>query len=333
MLFQSKQKLNTSCRYVNGGLIFTADNKITICDKSSDILSNELIIYDKFNGINFDAAELKAKLEELKYNYSNRFDKKECLNCYNFENIKSKEQIPLNFIELNHWKSCFLNCKYCNYAKTDDLSTVSHYDVTPIIQDMLDKNLINKQTKIIIGCGDALLHPEFDKLMYFFINNDMKDIDIYTPLQRYCHSIAEAIDKKIARLFVSFDSACPYIYQSVKGYNKFDIAVSNLKRYLEFNDKSSKRIILTYKLVKGVNDNKKEILDWFMMSRGLGIKKLFVDIEQNWYDELINSSDENLNQLIIFIKELSLLNNYDIEFSLKLNKLFKQIEKDTNVCI
>ena len=36
----------------------------------------------------------------------------------------------------------------------------------------------SKNTKIIFECGDATLHPEFDKLMYYFINIDMKDITI-----------------------------------------------------------------------------------------------------------------------------------------------------------
>ena len=86
-------------------------------------------------------------------------------------------------------------------------------------------------------------------------------------------------------------------------------------------------------MVKGVNDNKKEILDWFMMARGFHIKKTFVDIDEFWYDELNGFPDDNLKDLLLFIRELSDLNCYDIEFSLKLKYMFNHIKKDGNVCI
>ena len=301
--------------------------------KRYDKLDNIFVINDHFNGVNFDAKDLKLKLISLRNNLSIS-NRQECKNCYNYlPQTKHNKEPLIKFLELNHWKCCFLNCSYCKDKKTDDISTVMHYDITPIIDDMLTNNVISQNTKIIISCGDALLHPEFDKLMYFFINSGMKDIDIFTSAQRYCHSISEAIDKKIARIFISFDGGCPYIYEKVKGYNKFDIAVKNLKRYILYDYKSKGRVILTYKLVKGVNDNKKEILDWFMMARGFHIKKTFVDIDEFWYDELNGFPDDNLKDLLLFIRELSDLNCYDIEFSLKLKYMFNHIKKDGNVCI
>ena len=331
MLFSSTKKLNHTCRYVSGGLIFSPDETIAVCN-SFNKKDESFILYRNFNGINFDSDKLKSDIINLRNKY-NSLSNKYCFDCFNYIKLKNTDKPFFSFIELNHWKCCFLKCKYCKYNKTDDISQTNHYDINPVLQELLDNNLINKNTKIVIDCGDALVHPEFDKLMYFFINNEMKDVDIYTSAQRYCHSISEAVDKKIARIFISVDSGCPYIYERVKGFNKFDIAVSNIKRYLAFDDKLRKRVILTYMLVKGINDNKKEILDWFMMSRGLGIKKLFADIDDNWYDELNGFPDNNLKELILFIRELADLNDYDIEFSLKLQKLYNNIIKDNNVCI
>ena len=331
MLFHENKKLNHTCRYVAGGLVFSPDDKILVCNSFNN-LNEKFVLYNNFNGINFDSGKLKSDIINLRNNYSSLYNKN-CLDCLNYIKFKSTDKPFFKFIELNHWKCCFLNCKYCRYSKTDDISQTKHYDINPVLQDLLDNNLINQYTKIIIDCGDALIHPEFDKLIYFFINNNMKNIDIYTSAQRYCHSISEAIDKKLARIFISIDSGCPYIYEKVKGSNKFDITISNIRRYLDFDDKLRKRVILTYTVVKGINDNKKEILDWFLMSRGLGIKKLFADIDDNWYDEINGFPDENLKEVILFIKELSVLNDYDIEFSSKLQKVYNNIIKDNNVCI
>ena len=327
MLFCEKQ--NYTCRYINCGLIFSPDKKIKLCCNDS---YNAVIVND-FNGINFDSSALKEKIEKIRSEYIHS-NNDNCSDCYNkVLSKKNKSDSFFDFVELNHWKSCFLNCVYCNDEKVIDLTSVNHYDITPVISEMFDKKLISKNTKIIFGCGDALLHPEFDKLMYFLINNDMKDIEIFTSAQRYCHSISEALDKKIAKLYISFDSGCPYIYERIKGFNKFDIAVNNLKRYIMYDDKYKGRVILTYKLVKGINDNKKEILDWFMMSRGFGIKKLYADIDENWYNELNGNPDVNIRELILFMNELAQLNCYDIEFSIRLNYMYKKITENHHVCI
>ena len=280
---------------LNKGIVFSYDGKILI--KSDEYEGGELLICDNFNGFNFDLNILKDKINQ-----------------------------PFDFVELGHWKSCFLKCVYCNEAKVDDLSITNHFDIFPIIEELFDKKYISKNTKIIFECGDATLHPEFDKLMYYFINTDMKDITIKTSAQRYCHSIAEAIDKKIAKVIVSFDCGCPYIYERVKGYNKFDITVSVIKRYLQYDDRKKKRVILNYTIINGINDNQKEILDWFMLSRGMGIKKLSVDIENKWFEQLNGNIPDYIKELLIFTKDLSKLNNYDIEFTPKLDNIYNKIK-------
>lgn len=272
------------------GLIFTEDLKVKICSSSF----GEKVLDENFNGLWVDVDKVK--------------------NCLN-------EGQSLDYVVLSHWKCCFLSCLYCKEKKTDDLSTVSHFDIMPVLQQLIDANLILKTTKIIFDCGDAALHPEFDKIMYFFINYEMKDIEIHTSAMRYCHSIAEAVSKDIAKLMVSFDCGCPYIYEKVKGLNKFDIAVANIKRYLEFLGKPSKQIIIGYTLIQGVNDNQKEILDWFMFFRNLGIKKFLLDIDYKWYNFLGENVPDHLKEILVFAHELSSFNNIEIEFSKNLKKL------------
>ena len=301
---------NLSCKYNNGGIIFSQDNQIKLCEKPNNCVNSNLVAVDNFNGINFDVNLLINKIPEIKLNYKNLNIKSECAGCANLVKKSNSLSPCLDFVELSHWKCCFLNCSYCKRYKTDNLSEISHYDIFPVIEKMIEKKLISKKTKIIFKCGDATLHPEFDKLMYYFINYGMQDIVIHTSAQRYCHSISEAIDKKIATVIISMDCACPYIYERIKGTNKYDITMSVIKRYLDFDQASSKKsLILSYTLVNGVNDNQKEILDWYMMSKGLGVKKLYFDIDHNWYDIIKSNTPDYLKDLINFIKNLSVLNN------------------------
>lgn len=269
------------------GLEFTYDGKVKI-------YSEDIFEFD-FNGLWLDIDKIK--------------------------NIVSN----IDYLVLSHWKCCFLSCSYCVEKKTDDLNTIKHFDIMPIVEQLIDVGLVTKETQIVFSCGDATLHPEFDKLMYYLTNFGMKDIIVYTSAMRHCHSIAEAMIKNIAKVVVSLDSGCPYIYEKVKCINKYDIAVTNIKRYLEFENPSSKQVVINYVLLNGINDNKKEILDWFMFSRNLGVKKLSIDIEERWYNQ-IDIIPEYLKEIIVFTKELSEFNNLEIEFSPRMSNLCEKIQ-------
>lgn len=318
-LFRFLDKLNSKsnlvCSSIKGGLIFTEDGKITLCRRNLP----EYIILDNFNGLGLDIDLIKSRIKEA----SSSNLSENCFNCPYIDSEYSKRTNSLDFIVLSHWKCCFLNCVYCKEKKTDDLLTVKHFDIMPVIEQLIDSGLITKETKIIFDCGDSTLHPEFDKLIYFFINYGMKNLVVYTSALRFCQSVADAISKNIIQLVISIDGGCPYIYEKVKGFNKFDLMVSNLKRYLEFEEKGKKQVVLSYKLVEGINDNKKELIDWFMFSRNLGVKKLLLDIDDKWYNNVNSNIPNNLKELILFVKELSELNKFDIEFSSKVEYLYK----------
>ena len=256
--------------------------------------------------------KIKTSVENLEFDFNGLW--------VDVEQLKSSFN-SIDRLILANWKCCFLNCSYCYEQKTDDLNTVEHFDIFPVVQQLIDSGLVKKETQICFSCGDATLHPEFDKLMYFLINYGMKDIVVHTSAMRFCQSIADAMISNIIKITISLDSGCPYIYEKIKGINKYDIAVANIKRYLEFEDKSSKKVILNYVLCNGVNDNKKEVLDWFMFSRNLGVKKLSIDIDEKWYNEVKNSVPYYLSELIMFVKELSDINNFEIEFTSKIESL------------
>ena len=317
------------CDFVRGGLIFGQNGQVKVCAKSSCDEKSEFSLLDNFDGLWLDTNNIKNKINNIKSHFVQDYVPENCTNCCYLVNNNNIENVAFDFIVLAHWQCCFLNCSYCNGKKTDDLSVIKHFDIMPVIQQLIDEKLVTKETKIIFECGDATLHPEFDKLMYFFINYEMRNIEIHTSAQRYCHSVAEAIGKNIVKVIVSLDGGCPYIYERIKGVNKYDLTVSNLKRYLEFEEKNKKQVIINYILLERINDNKKEILDWFMFSRNLGVKKLSIDIDEKWYNNIEHLIPDYLKEIIIFTKELSEFNNLEIEFLPKMKALYNRINRES----
>ncbi len=310
------------CKYINDSLIFDYKNNVKLCPYSTlgTITSN-------FNGIWFDIDKLK-KVKAESINFINSTDCPNiCKLCKYFTENKHNENNKIKYLYLSNWKNCYLNCSYCDFPKEEDLIKASHYDVFQSIKQLIDSQFIDVNTTIIFDCGDATIHPEFDKLLYYFINYEMKKIIINTPAMRYCESISEAIAKNIAEVIIPLDSGCPYIFEKIKGSNKFDIVINNVKRYLSFEEPSQKRVILKYTILNGINDNQKEILDWFMFARDLGIKKLTIDVDKKWYNQIKDSIPQYLKELVIFIKTISNYNEIEIDFCDRTNFIYNKINK------
>ena len=310
------------CRYINESLIFDYKNSVKLCP-----YSDFGTIIPDYNGIWFDIEKLK-KIKSESINIINSIDCPNiCKNCEYYKDNKRKDNNSIKYLYLSNWKNCYLNCSYCDFPKEEDLIKASHYDVFQSIKQLIDSQLIDTNTTIIFDCGDATIHPEFDKILYYFINYEMKKIIINTPAMRYCESISEAIAKNVAEVIIPLDSGCPYIYEKIKGSNKFDIVINNLKRYLAFEEPSEKRVILKYTILKGINDNQKEILDWFMLARDLGIKRLTIDIDKKWYNQIKNSIPQYLKELVIFINKISQYNEIGIDFCDRTNFIYNTINK------
>ncbi len=318
----SKSNSYKYCKFINESLIFDYDNNVKLCP-----LSDFGIICNKYNGIWFDI----EKLNKIRSESINIINSVECpilcKNCEYSKNNKQKDNNIIKYLYLSNWKNCYLNCLYCDYPKEEDLIKAGHYDIFQSIKQLIDSQLIDVNTTIIFDCGDATIHPEFDKILYYFINYGMRNIIINTPAMRYCESISEAIAKNIAQVIIPIDSGCPYIFGRIKGTNKFDIVISNLKRYLSFEEPSEKRVILKYTILNGINDNQKELLDWFMLARDLGIKKLTIDIDKKWYNQIKTSIPQYLKELVIFIKTMSQYNEIEIDFCDRTSFIYNTINK------
>ena len=312
-----------SCKYINNSIIFDCKNRIKLCP-----YSDFGIIKNNYDGIWFNTDLYNKVKTDCISDINNNNAPINCKKCFNYNNNKYNNGQEIKTLYISNWHHCYLNCKYCEYPKEEDLIKAGHYDIFPTIKQMLDNKIINQNTKVIFECGDPCIHPEFDKILFYFINYEMKNIVINTPAQRYCESVAEAIAKNIAQVVITFDSGCPYIYERVKGTNKFDLAMFNIKRYLAFQEPGEKRVILKYNIINGVNDNQKEILDWFMLSRDIGIRKLALDIDIKWYNQIKDTIPKYLKELITFAKNISDYNNIEIEFGEAAQAIYMSIKKE-----
>ncbi len=315
----SNKKIN-ACSNVFYSLYFDSQNNIRVCPKQ-----NYGILIRNFDGIWLDT----GKIAQNRKSYINSFKIGNpdtiCLDCEYLKNGIYTEQNELKEIHLGHWKNCYLKCRYCNSEKNENLIQAKHYNVFDAINRLIDEKQLTTNTRIIFECGDALIHPEFDKLLYFFINYESKEIVVNTPALTYRESIAEAIAKNVIKLIVNIDCANTHIYKYIKGEDCYDIVTANLQRYLQYQEPKEKRVLTKITLYKGGNDGKKELSDWFVLSRDLGINEMIVDIDEAWFAEMKEDIPDYLKEMLFFIKNIAQLNGVVVDFSPKIEKLYEKI--------
>ncbi len=312
------------CKFVSESLFFDYDNSVKLCPYNNMGLINE-----NFDGIWFDTEKFIGERKNCSDIMASNELPSCCHDCINLKetgNIKLKQQ--LKYIFFSNWKFCYVNCSYCSRPKTDNFIQAKHYDILPLIKQLIDKKLINTKTKFIFECGDACVHPEFDKTVYFLLNYEAKNIIVNTPALRYCQSISDIISKNAGQVIITLDAGTKFTYNKIKGLDRFDEAVNNIKKYSSHQEPDEKRVILKFTMLEGINDNEKEILEWFILSRNLKIKKLFFEIENTWYSKIKNSVPKYVKDIIIFVKDMADFNNISLEFGDMTQAIYNSTDRE-----
>lgn len=315
------KKREFSCINVNQNLFSDFSDNIRLCPKGQNG-----IIRENFDGLWFDVDDLKLKRQNLSDKLKSDNGLQICENCEYRNTGKKRTEKEIKTLILGHWKKCILDCSYCNLKKSIGNKNVNHYGITPVIERLTDEKIVTRNTKIIFRCGDSTLHPEFDKLLYYFINFESKNIEVHSPALTYRDSIADGIGRNIVNLVVNLDCGNKNVYKFIKKEELFDTTIENIKRYMKFQIPGEKRIISKFNLILGANDSKKEITDWFILSQDLGIKKVMIDTDENTYLALCKDMPDYIKEMTVFIKQISELNEIDIVFCDKVKLLYSRID-------
>ena len=307
------EKKFISCEWLENGIIFDHANIIRVCCEQSHEGKGRYILEDSFNGLWLDIDKILNNKQVLKNKIRNNIIPDSCKGCQFLKNDFWKEKKVFSNILLTHWSNCNTRCIYCPAVRDNNLKDANHYNIIPIIEQLIDAKLVNQDTKFSIAGGESTIYPEFDKLLYFLIDYGIKNININSSGIKYSPSIADAISKNLAEIVISIDAASSFLYKLIKGTDTFNIVIENVKRYLDYQQIGEKRVILKFILLKGYNDNKKDLLDWFMLCSNIGIKKLALDIDIAWYNEMQANIPSYVIDLVLFAKEMSKLNNIELD--------------------
>lgn len=309
--FRGKKKF-VSCHWLEHGIIFDHANIIRVCCEQSHEGLGRYVLDRNFNGIWLDIDKINEEKQFLRMKVRNGQIPDFCKGCQFLKNDYWDDEKYFSHVLLTHWTNCNTRCIYCPAVRDNSLSEEKVYNIIPIIDQLYDSNMINKNTYFSIAGGEATIYPEFDKLVYHLMTLGISNININSSGIKFSPSIEQAIKDNKGEIVISIDSATAYLYNKIKGTNTFHLVINNIKRYLSAQQTGEKRVIVKFILIKGYNDNNKELLDWFMLCMELGVRKLAIDIDISWFKEFDYNIPPYVLDLILFAKSMAKINNLDL---------------------
>ncbi len=268
------------CFYLNNGINFHYSG-LTYCNK----------LWQDHSFQKYEQDYLKTffeKRESILSDMKERIYPEHCQKCLYLKEVDENFHIDDNkikFIEIYHWNQCNCACVYCSNRENTKLKITEGRNNKGVINVLNDLKKLQKQNKLsqnveisLVG-GEPTILKEFPNLLKFFIKNKYT-IDILSNGIFYEKYISKTIKSNPnSSICISLDCASKENFKKIKGVDKFDDVIKNIKRYIKDTKNLSHKVMIKYIILKGLNDTKEEIDNWIKLCSSIGVTNFFPSIE------------------------------------------------------
>lgn len=251
----------------------------------------------------------------------------ECKGCVHLYEKEWDNENYISHINFNHWITCNARCVYCcldDYVKSN--KGEKHYNVYPVIKDMVDKKILRTDGNITIAGGEPTIVGEFEKLLNLLLDYGVKDIRLNTNAIKYSKAVERGIKLGVITLVTSVDSGTKETFKQIKKVDAHNKVWDNVKKYCKVQIKDY-QVKTKFIIIPGVNDNQKEIDNWIQKSTDAGLKQIAVDVELNWYGENKDNLPDKLFETFKYIIDKATEKNLQIEYQDRAMMLLKKMNR------
>lgn len=331
---KGKNQKIISCQFGYRRIVFFGQ-MLAYCSNGNPIKQRAYpVIYQNFKG-NLNIDDLANRIRKDRINASKGKLLDTCIGCNlvkdEYKNEKNKKYPHLEHVLFSDWCMCNSKCIYCDSWKAtkidgENISMINgatdSYEIMPIIEMLIKKRMINKDTIIGFAGGEPTIYRQFEQALDYFLNFGIKRIEVYSNIIKYSEQIKRGLELGVVELTVSVDAGTSQIHEMVKGVKSYNIVYENLKKYLSYAHNPG-LIISKYVIVPNINDSEDEIREWIMKSKEIGIKKLVINADNRIFEKEYNSDlIKKLNDLTIFFEKTA--KKYDMEIDIASNLRFAE---------
>lgn len=139
------------------------------------------------------------------------------------------DQLSFRQVLINHHRNyCNCRCTYCPFWNVHPKPRL--FSVAPLLQSLLEQQVIADDCTFAWGGGESTLLPEFDEQVIMLADRGYRHF-IHTNAVRYSPAIAEVLRRGQAVVNISLDSGDAESYARIKGIDAWDRVVDTLGRY------------------------------------------------------------------------------------------------------
>ncbi len=270
-----------------------------------------------FNGFKY-CNEVWEGPEFIPYNEENAFFKNEkrrldiidnmkkgiiperCKQCPMLEEKDWKEfDGKIYKITIFNWKHCNAACFYCSVHSeySNEIKKSSDYDALPIINNLINEGRLNSDTFIAFMGGEPTMLEEFPELVRLLLLKNCR-MEVLSNGIRFERAIVDMLNADNNNsVCISVDCGSRETYKRIKKVDKFEDVKSTIKKYIDKTGNKSNRVKLKYIIFPNINDNKKEIDNFFALCNELGVKTAARAV--NHLESKMNTKNQAIEKSVI----------------------------------
>jgi MoaA/NifB/PqqE/SkfB family radical SAM enzyme len=294
-----------SCQYLHYGLALHSKNIKACCKKffrnnseysGAPILGDYLDNNKKMLPYEQLLATKQKIIEQLNSGIKNR-----CTGCPKLEKASwpKLDQLKIKHLLLQHRKICNLRCSYCNLS-WDPTALDKGYDVYPIIEDLINRGLLDKQPIVHWGSGEPTIFPDFDRIFSFLCEYGGTQT-ISSNSTVFKDVIYNNMDH-ISNITTSIDTGNPETYKNIRGKDYFHKVFENLSKYAS---KKPSAITIQYVLYSpGHEQHELDIFAHLIKKHGLSECNFSItwDVQQRLTHEYFHAAGYLIKKLSRFVR-------------------------------
>lgn len=277
-----------SCRLLEHGIYFYLDpgsKQLCVghcCNTDNLELSDRLYLYSDLKNQNLSWDYIFEEKRKLRENAKNGIYPSQCDGCFELVERDWDDDDYINHLTAGHIMKCNSRCVYCPIGRIPDChNREQDVDMKPIVEELLEKNLLRYNGSLRFVGGEPTLMKEFDWLVDLFSKNNVPEIYVPTSGIRLSKSLCKALEKvSAAAIVASVDSGTKETFEKVKGTKFFNIVQKNMAIYLK-HAKEKNFVISKFILFTNYNDSAFEIEAWLKNCHKQGYVEVQFDSEHS----------------------------------------------------
>ena len=312
-----------SCRLLEHGIYIYHDpgtQKLIAghcCNSDHLNFNDRLYLYFDLKNEKLDWDYIFEQKRKLRENAKMGIYPSQCQGCFELTEKEWDDEDYISHLTAGHIMKCNSRCIYCPTGRIKEWhEKEQEYDIKPIVQDLIAKNLLRFDGSLRFVGGEPTLIKEFDWLTDLFSSHNVPEIYVPTSGIRLSKSLCNALEKvNSAAIVISVDSGRQETFQKIKGTRFYNVVLKNMKTYLSHSRKKD-FVISKYILLPNYNDTHEEIDKWLKTCKNMGLVEVQFDAEHS-----VSSSEECENKHYInrTLKMLRYTEQSAKEYNIKVN--------------